>query len=135
MASVQTNISTHVVIRNVRLFHSENGARKVTAASYPGWNSIINMRNSRARSGKKFLFLIFLRTRDYEEEKLKILAIVGSPRLNGNTNYLVDKALEEAATLGAHTEKIILSQFIVNPCLGHENCASFDYCQQKDDMG
>jgi len=66
---------------------------------------------------------------------MKLLAIVGSPRLKGNTNYLVDQALEEAATLGAETEKIVLSQYAVNPCLGHDDCASFDACQQKDDAG
>jgi len=64
---------------------------------------------------------------------LKILAIVGSPRLKGNTNYLVDQALEEATKLGAQTEKIVLSQYEVNPCLGHDNCASFKSCLQKDD--
>jgi len=66
---------------------------------------------------------------------LKILAIVGSPRLNGNTNFLVDQALDEAAKLGAETEKIVLSQHTVNPCLGHENCASLESCTQKDDAG
>jgi len=71
----------------------------------------------------------------FEEEKLKLLAIVGSPRLEGNTNYLVDQALEEAAKLGAQTEKLVLSQYEVNPCLGHEDCASFDSCLQKDDAG
>jgi len=66
---------------------------------------------------------------------LKLLAIVGSPRLDGNTNYLVDEALGEAAKMGAQTEKLILSQYEVNPCLGHEDCASFDSCLQKDDAG
>jgi len=66
---------------------------------------------------------------------LKLVAIVGSPRLKGNTNYLVDQALEEAAKLGAQTEKIVLSQYEVNPCLGHEDCASLDSCLQKDDAG
>jgi multimeric flavodoxin WrbA len=64
---------------------------------------------------------------------LRILAIVGSPRPKGNTNYLVDLALEEAAKKGAQTEKIILSQFNVGPCIGHDDCASFDSCLQKDD--
>jgi multimeric flavodoxin WrbA len=64
---------------------------------------------------------------------LKILAIVGSPRPKGNTNYLVHLALEEATKKGAQTEKIILGQFNVNPCIGHDNCASFDSCRQKDD--
>jgi multimeric flavodoxin WrbA len=66
---------------------------------------------------------------------LKILAIVGSPRLDGNTNYLVDQALAEAEKLGAETEKIVISQHKVNPCLGHDNCASRESCTQKDDAG
>ena len=66
---------------------------------------------------------------------MKLLAIVGSPRLKGNTNYLVDQALGEAAKLGAQTEKLVLSQYEINPCLGHDDCATFDSCQQKDDAG
>lgn len=66
---------------------------------------------------------------------MKLLAIVGSPRLKGNTNYLVDQALGEAAKLGVQTEKLVLSQYEVNPCLGHDDCATFDSCQQKDDAG
>lgn len=64
---------------------------------------------------------------------MKILAIVGSPRLKGNTNFLVDQALDEARKLGAETEKIVISQHNVNPCLGHDNCASLTSCTQKDD--
>jgi len=66
---------------------------------------------------------------------MEILAIVGSPRLEGNTNYLVDLTLEEAAGLGMNTEKIVLSQYKVNPCLGHDDCASFESCTQNDDAG
>jgi multimeric flavodoxin WrbA len=64
---------------------------------------------------------------------MKLLAIVGSPRVNGHTNYLVEQALEEAAKLGAQTEKIILSQFRVNPCQAHDKCNSFSSCVLKDD--
>jgi multimeric flavodoxin WrbA len=64
---------------------------------------------------------------------LKILAIVGSPRPKGNTDFLVDQALDEAAKLGVETEKIIISQHTVNPCQGHANCASLACCTQKDD--
>ena len=64
---------------------------------------------------------------------MKIVAIVGSPRPNGNTSYLVDQALQEAATHGCETEKIMLSQYRINPCLGHEDCAKFSACKQKDD--
>jgi len=64
---------------------------------------------------------------------LNILALVGSPRLGGNTAFLVDQALEEAAKLGVQTEKVTLSQCSVAPCLGHDDCGSFESCTQKDD--
>jgi len=64
---------------------------------------------------------------------MKVIALVGSPRLGGNTDFLVDQALGEAAKLGAQTEKIMLSEFEVAPCLGHDDCGSFESCIQKDD--
>jgi multimeric flavodoxin WrbA len=64
---------------------------------------------------------------------MKILAIVGSPRPKGNTSYLVDQALQQAASQGLETEKIILSKYRVNPCQGHDNCSSFPACKQHDD--
>jgi multimeric flavodoxin WrbA len=64
---------------------------------------------------------------------MKVVAIVGSPRPKGNTNYLVDQALQEISNHGIETEKIMLSQYRINGCLGHENCSSFAACQQKDD--
>jgi len=64
---------------------------------------------------------------------MKIVAIVGSPRLKGNTNYLVDCALDEANRLVIETEKIVLGEHDVRPCLGHDYCASLDSCLQKDD--
>lgn len=62
-----------------------------------------------------------------------ILAVVGSPRLDGNTNYLADQALQEASKLGARTEKIVLSEHRLSPCLAHMNCSGFDSCVQQDD--
>lgn len=64
-----------------------------------------------------------------------VLAIVGSPRVKGNTSYLVDQALEAVAEAGIDIEKIILSQYEVNPCLGYDACASYESCTQKDDAG
>ena len=64
---------------------------------------------------------------------MKIIAIVGSPRPKGNTNYLIDRALEAAAELGAQVKKIDLSKYKINPCLGHDDCSSFESCVQKDD--
>ena len=64
---------------------------------------------------------------------MKIIAIVGSPRPKGNTNFLVDEALKESEKLGAQTEKIIITKYKINPCLGHDNCALRDSCKWKDD--
>jgi multimeric flavodoxin WrbA len=64
---------------------------------------------------------------------MKVVAIGGSPRLHGNTNYLIDQALSELASQGIDTEKIVLNEYKVGPCQAHEDCASFSECQQKDD--
>ena len=64
---------------------------------------------------------------------MKILAVVGSPRPKGNTNFLIDRALETAAELGAQVKKIDLGKYDVAPCLGHDDCSSFESCTQKDD--
>lgn len=64
---------------------------------------------------------------------MKILAIVGSPRLRGNTNFLVDKALKTAAGLSAETEKIVLSRYNMNPCIACKNCGKLKTCLLKDD--
>jgi len=41
---------------------------------------------------------------------MKAVAIGGSLRPNGNTNYLIDKALNGLADEGIETEKIVLNQ-------------------------
>lgn len=64
---------------------------------------------------------------------MKVLAIVGSPHIKGNTSYLADEALKEIAAQGIDTEKIVLAECVVNPCQGHKECASFKVCKFKDD--
>jgi multimeric flavodoxin WrbA len=64
---------------------------------------------------------------------MKVIAIGGSPRANGNTSFLIDQVLTELASQGIETEKILLSQYKVNFCLGHSNCGSLPACLQKDD--
>ena len=64
---------------------------------------------------------------------MKVLAIVGSPHSEGNTSYLADEALKELASQGIETEKIVLGECVVNPCLGHTDCGSYTECKIKDD--
>ena len=64
---------------------------------------------------------------------MKILAVCGSPRLRGNSNYLADKALQAAASLGMATEKVVLSKYKVNPCVACQNCGELKTCSLSDD--
>ena len=64
---------------------------------------------------------------------MKVVAIVGSPHANGNTSYLVDQALKELSSQGIAAEKIVLGQYTVGPCLGHDKCGTFPECKVKDD--
>jgi multimeric flavodoxin WrbA len=64
---------------------------------------------------------------------MKVVAIGGSPRLQGHSNYLIDQALAELASRGIETEKIVLNEYKIGPCQAHNNCGSFTECQQQDD--
>ena len=50
---------------------------------------------------------------------VKVIGVVGSPRKDGLTSRLVAKALEGAASQGAQTEAVHLSDIRINPC---EDC-------------
>jgi multimeric flavodoxin WrbA len=65
---------------------------------------------------------------------MKILAVCGSPRPGGNTNYLVDVALRAADEAGASTSRLVLSEMNIKPCLAHEKCSTFKRCVQNDDI-
>lgn len=65
---------------------------------------------------------------------MKIVAIVGSPRPKGNTSIFVDAALEEAAAHGCEVEKIILSQYKIEGCRGHDRCSTYEKCKIEDDI-
>jgi multimeric flavodoxin WrbA len=47
---------------------------------------------------------------------MKVVAIGGSPRLDGNSNYLMGQALDELTSRGVETETIILNQYKIGPC-------------------
>jgi multimeric flavodoxin WrbA len=62
-----------------------------------------------------------------------VVAVLGSPR-QGNTSYLVDVALEEFGAHGARCEKIRLVEWHIQPCEGHDECATLPACPVDDDM-
>jgi len=68
---------------------------------------------------------------------MKVIAFMGSPRKNGNTDILVENFLEGAKSKGADTEKIYLYDCTINPCQGcYKNCwlGPGDCTRFQDDM-
>lgn len=65
---------------------------------------------------------------------VKIIGISGSPKLKGNTIYLINKALEVAKGLGAETEVIQLGNAKISPCNACNKCKKTGKCNIEDDM-
>ena len=63
-----------------------------------------------------------------------VLGIMGSPRIRGNTDLLLDEALRGAQSQGAEVEKIIVDKLKLSPCREFYNCAVDGNCPIKDDM-
>jgi len=65
---------------------------------------------------------------------MKILGIMGSPRIGGNTDVLMDEALRGAREAGAFAEKIIVDELDISPCAEFNNCTRDGNCAIRDDM-
>lgn len=65
----------------------------------------------------------------------KIVVLVGSVRVNGNTDLLV-RSFVEGARRHSEVEVISVSAYHVNPCIGCNSCFSREghWCFQDDDM-
>ncbi|NWF55178.1 MAG: flavodoxin family protein [Syntrophaceae bacterium] len=65
---------------------------------------------------------------------MKVLGILGSPRVGGNSDLLLDQALAGASDAGAEVEKIKLVQKKISGCLDCAKCNEAGVCAIKDDM-
>ncbi len=65
---------------------------------------------------------------------VKIIGIIGSPRKNGNTAYLVEKALESAKDAGADVESFHLGTMKIEPCNACDICKMAGECPKDDDI-
>ena len=63
-----------------------------------------------------------------------ILAIMGSPRKDGNTHSLISKILDGAKDMGAETEIIFLRDLEIKECDGCHICWKGNECSKEDDM-
>ena len=64
---------------------------------------------------------------------MKIVGILGSERKGGNTDVLLDVALQEAQKNGAFTDKIPLGNKSIAPCDGCLGCVQTGKCVIEDD--
>ena len=66
---------------------------------------------------------------------MKVLGIMGSPRVGGNSDILLEQALAGAKAAGAEVEKIILDKKKIAGCKDCKKCNKMGVCAIKDDMG
>jgi multimeric flavodoxin WrbA len=66
--------------------------------------------------------------------KKKVLGIYGSPRKGGNSDQLLDKALEGARSEGAEAHSIYARNLKMSGCLECGGCNETGKCVVKDDM-
>jgi multimeric flavodoxin WrbA len=65
---------------------------------------------------------------------IRILGIVGSPRVGGNTERLVAETLTAAKEDGAETELVSLANREIKPCDACLSCKKTGECRIKDDF-
>jgi multimeric flavodoxin WrbA len=65
---------------------------------------------------------------------MKILAIYGSPRRQGNTTLLLDQAVQGALGTGAQVGKIVLRDLKMSPCFEIYGCKETGRCVIQDDF-
>ena len=65
---------------------------------------------------------------------MRVLGIAGSPRRSGNTDMLLNEVMRGAASRGAETKTIILSQLKIAPCQHCDSCLETGRCKVDDDM-
>lgn len=64
----------------------------------------------------------------------KVLAIMGSPRKNMNTDKLLEKVLDGVRETGAEIKKVYLKDLNFTPCIACDACTKTGLCFKRDDM-
>jgi multimeric flavodoxin WrbA len=65
---------------------------------------------------------------------LKVLGLAGSPRRGGNTDLLLAEVMKGAASKGAETRIVYLSELQIAPCRHCDSCLAGGACIIQDDM-
>ena len=65
---------------------------------------------------------------------MKVLGIMGSPRLKGNTDLLLDEALKGVQSQQGEVEKIVVDKLKISPCREYYGCLKDGNCVIRDEM-
>ncbi|MFC2067651.1 flavodoxin family protein [Chloroflexota bacterium] len=65
---------------------------------------------------------------------MRIVGIMGSPRIKGNTDLLIDEALRGAQMQGGKIDKIVVDKLNIGPCREYYGCLRDGNCVIRDDM-
>ena len=65
---------------------------------------------------------------------MKALVISGSPRVNMNTDVLLNEVIRGLQSKNVKVEKIMLGQLKFDPCIACDLCAETGYCYKQDDL-
>ena len=65
---------------------------------------------------------------------MKVLGIMGSPRIKGNTDLLLEEALKGAKSQQVEIEKIVVDKLKITPCREYYGCLKDGNCVIRDDM-
>ncbi len=65
---------------------------------------------------------------------MKVLGIYGSPRQGGNSDCMLDRALDGAASGGADIERIYVRDISISGCIECGGCDHTGVCVVQDDM-
>jgi multimeric flavodoxin WrbA len=66
---------------------------------------------------------------------MKAVCIIGSPKGNGNTAFLVDRVISGMSDAGIDVVRYVLGEMNINYCRGCRQCEIDRKCVQIDDMG
>lgn len=69
-----------------------------------------------------------------DENKIRVLGISSSPRVDGNTDLLLKEAMRGAEDDGATTEIVRIRNLSFSPCVSCGYCENHGECHLKDDF-
>jgi len=67
-------------------------------------------------------------------KRMRVLALMGSPRKQGNTDILVDRVLDAAAEASAEVEKVMVADLEIRGCVACYACRETELCVHQDEM-